>query len=263
MVTTVFTAGGLGNRLFQYSFAHAYQKIMNSPVQLSDCIRPGGPPHINNFLDSIVKCNNHIKLKQFKNRVILQAVDPWTRRKLHFNISDTRENPFWSLNQLLDSNLLARKYIGYFQHKDYVYEVEDQILEDFNPVIYSGRQYRKLYGVYEVVHVRGGDYRSRNNLKKFGVLSNSYYNRTLEQSKNRLRFIITDDIEWSETLSSLKPYEKIFGPMDLKPFDCLALMSGSNLLVTANSTFSWWGGFLASSQGGEVIFPDPIFKSCE
>lgn len=259
----VFTAGGLGNRLFQYSFAHVLSLKAHTTVEIVDCVRPGNPPHINLPLNSVVNPCAHVHITQMENPIKLQVFDPWTRRRHHLNIKDSRKTPFWSVNQILDSRELKKKYVGYYQNKDFIYEVEYQLLDDFKHIIAEGNRFRQKYGAYEVIHVRGGDYRNHENANKFGVLSDQYYDKTLRQSKGELRIIITDDIEWANTLLNLKPYAKILGPKDLEPVDCLALMSGSNLLVTANSTFSWWGGFLASSQGGKVIFPEPIFKSPE
>jgi hypothetical protein len=34
-------------------------------------------------------------------------------------------------------------------------------------------------------------------------------------------------------------------------------MSFAKSLVTSNSTFSWWAGFLATTRGGEVVAPSP------
>ena len=257
----IFTAGGLGNRLFQSSFAHFLKKETHLPVELVDCRHPNSPPHLKQMLNSIVSQCNHIDASEVTNRLMLQIVDPWARRGHHANISDTRENPFFSPSELRDSRVLKRKYLGYFQNKHFVYEVENQLLEDLSGVVTSGIEYQKKFGPYEVVHIRGGDYRNHENINKFGVLSDKYYRRVLGKSNDRLRFVVTDDIDWAKTLINLQPYERIFGPADLDSITCLALMSGSKSLVAANSTFSWWGGFLAASQGGQVIFPEPIFKS--
>ena len=257
----VFTGGGLGNRLFQHSFAHFLKRRINLPVELVDCRRPNSAPHLSHMLSSVISKCNHINKSELTSRLRLQIVDPWTARKHHLNISDTRDIPFISADQILISKSPKKKYIGYYQNTDFVYEVENELLQDLSSVITSGIGYQNKYGPYEVVHVRGGDYRNHENLEKFGVLSENYYREALEKSSDKLRFIVTDDTEWANTLSSLRPFDRLFGPKDLNLIDCLSLMSGSQLLVAANSTFSWWGGFLATSQGGEVIFPEPIFKA--
>lgn len=257
----VFTGGGLGNRLFQHSFAHFLKRKINLPVELVDCRRPNSAPHLTHMLSSVVSNCNHINKSELTNRLRLQIADPWTVRKHHVNISDTRERPFLSADQILISKSPKKKYIGYYQNTDFVYEVENELLQDLSSIIKSGIEYQKKYGPYEVVHIRGGDYRNHENLEKFGVLSENYYRKALEKSSDNLRFVVTDDTEWANTLSSLKPFDRMFGPKELNHIACLSLMSGSHFLVAANSTFSWWGGFLATSQGGEVIFPEPIFKA--
>jgi hypothetical protein len=37
-------------------------------------------------------------------------------------------------------------------------------------------------------------------------------------------------------------------------------MSNAKLLATANSTLSWWGGYLGIRNGNSVIFPSPFFR---
>jgi len=38
-------------------------------------------------------------------------------------------------------------------------------------------------------------------------------------------------------------------------------MSRSKYVIAANSTFSWWGGFLASEHAAKVFLPDPWFHN--
>jgi hypothetical protein len=49
----------------------------------------------------------------------------------------------------------------------------------------------------------------------------------------------------------------------LNVYQALAVMGRSSRLFTANSTLSWWGGFLAEGQGGNVVIPNPFFKNTQ
>jgi hypothetical protein len=83
----------------------------------------------------------------------------------------------------------------------------------------------------------------------------------LEKKSNLLRIVVTDDLVGArKTLCNLD-IDLWFGPQDLNAVQALTLMSRANRLVTANSTLSWWAGFLAVQDGNTVEIPDPFFKS--
>lgn len=257
----VFTAGGIGNQLFQFAFAHVLSKHSDSDVEIVQFQRTADLEHTRQTLNSIGLQCNHLKIKVINKQPLLQIFDPWTRIRHHLNISDTRNDPFLSLSDFYSIKSLKKKYIGYFQNQDFVFEVRNELLKDLGSIVATGIIFREKYGSYEVIHVRGGDYRTPQKKDKFGVLADSYYREVLSRSNSLKRFVITDDLDLAKSFKSIHPFEEIFGPTDLNPRNCLALMSGAELLVAANSTFSWWGGFLTSSTGGKVIFPEPIFKS--
>jgi hypothetical protein len=53
----------------------------------------------------------------------------------------------------------------------------------------------------------------------------------------------------------------VFSPSNSSAWQTLRMMSMAESLVLANSTLSWWGGFLASNKGNAVLSPNPFYKN--
>jgi hypothetical protein len=103
------------------------------------------------------------------------------------------------------------------------------------------------------VHVRQGDYIGLEHI--YGKGSSAYYGQALalgqENISNRKIWLFTDR---KDLLTTVKP-ERILGPQDLdRPIETLGLMSQTNCLIAANSSFSWWGALL-TSEGTPVYAP--------
>ena len=63
-----------------------------------------------------------------------------------------------------------------------------------------------------------------------------------------------------EYIEVLNP-QHIITPKELSGEETFALMSSSKRLILANSTFSWWAGFLTMQNHGTVLIPSPWLKS--
>jgi hypothetical protein len=120
----------------------------------------------------------------------------------------------------------------------------------------------ELVGKSLVIHVRQGDYVDLKST--FGVLASNYYENLLKVNANqfvgRSIIVVTDDIVGArKTLMNIK-VDVFLGPKELGSWETLKLMSVAPMLITANSTLSWWGAFIASKAGAEVYMPNPWFK---
>jgi mRNA-degrading endonuclease HigB of HigAB toxin-antitoxin module len=179
---------------------------------------------------------------------------------------DFRDQPFVNSSavKFKSSN---RIWLGYFQNRDFISPIESvfrrEILDVIEMKSEAQQEFEKLKE-YEVIHIRQGDTKSPTNMKRVGVLDNTYYKRNLSQiSDYRHRLVVTDDVEGAkEVLKGIK-VDDIYGPDKLDAWESLSLMARSRRVIAANSTFSWWGGFLAIASGAEVIIPKPFFKSAE
>lgn len=108
------------------------------------------------------------------------------------------------------------------------------------------------------VHVRRGDYASNPRaLAHHGLVDGAYYRRALEhlgaETTRRPLVVYTDDPEvvrrepWLPRGATMAP-----GARDVEH---LRRMAGSAHLITANSSFSWWAGWLGDRPGRQVISP--------
>jgi hypothetical protein len=97
----------------------------------------------------------------------------------------------------------------------------------------------------------------------------SYYDRAMNHFPEDAQCIIfSDDIEWCKrqtTFSkSRRPHAPapFFAGRELSALDVIQLMAACTRGgITANSTLSWWGGFLNPSQTKRVVMPTPWFTN--
>jgi hypothetical protein len=121
------------------------------------------------------------------------------------------------------------------------------------------------------VHVRRGDYvRSRLLGGFLASLDLDYYRRALDALGAERVLVFSDDIPWCRAhfqvgrpLAFAEPPPN--GDSSIDQLLCLGL---APRLVIANSTFSWWGGWLAAQRSGRVIGParwflDPRYAKWE
>jgi hypothetical protein len=155
--------------------------------------------------------------------------------------------------------------IGFFEHWKYVEgvwpQLKREILDALDAVSITKFEFKTPY---LALHVRRGD-----NLvpgKPWGNLSSKYYFRTIENLKNegvstpRRVVILTDDLDGAVDVTREFPNAEIYGPDSLDAWQTLKVMSRAEVLLAANSTLSWWGGFIGSESGSIVVFPFPYYQ---
>lgn len=114
-----------------------------------------------------------------------------------------------------------------------------------------------------VVHLRLGDYKHEHGI---GVLPKSYYqealNRLVEKVESRNLWVFTNEPESVNLYIDPSPYfeMQVIGEVGLNPAETLELMRFGSSYVIANSTFSWWGAFLAYDGESIKIMPKPWFR---
>lgn len=119
------------------------------------------------------------------------------------------------------------------------------------------------------VHLRRGDYLDN---PAIGVLDKEYYLTALKLLEERgLRWdavwVFSDDAQRAENdlkgiFTGTEQVIYISPPQDSHSFESLYLMSKLAILVTANSTFSWWAAYLGDSQR-PVVCPKTWFSNMD
>ena len=115
----------------------------------------------------------------------------------------------------------------------------------------------KLPGNYQVVHYRCGDYLGHPG--NFGVLSIEYYKKNIDESLPLI--ILTDSYDRATEKFKQIDYFRIISPKECSAWAALIVMSDAQLIVSSNSTLSWWGSFFALKYGGRVVVPRPFFAN--
>lgn len=236
--------GRLGNQMFQYAALKGIAKYH----QYEFCIPP-----LEAFgsVDTLVK-NSDANLYSFpkieKNKQ--KVTDFFTINEESFRFD---ENLF--LNCELNTNLK-----GYFQTEKYFNHIANEIRQDFK----FGESMSKMidsyllgmYGDSQIIsiHVRRGDYMQDSN---FVVLDLNYYESALKLLDSQLPVMIfSNDIKWCEEQELFKSKRFKIMKSNSTLID-LCLMSKCHYHIIANSSYSWWGAWLAKSQ--KVIAPQKWF----
>ena len=106
------------------------------------------------------------------------------------------------------------------------------------------------------LHVRRTDYLTQPTPWN---LSKDYYLRAIdrvnETAKEPHWFVFSDDLEWSRKEFAFLPNVTFVDGNSVRPWEDLELMKNCRHHVMANSTFSWWGSYLANDPNGLVVCP--------
>jgi hypothetical protein len=101
---------------------------------------------------------------------------------------------------------------------------------------------------YVAIHLRGGDYFALGDA--FGVLGRDYYKGALDLIDRDIPLVwVTNDAAHANEIVGHFSHRdnKILSSESLDPFTTLAVISGGDAVVAANSSFSWWGAEISNS----------------
>lgn len=104
------------------------------------------------------------------------------------------------------------------------------------------------------LHVRRTDYLT--NSANHNNLDLDYYEKALEYFENRQIIVFSDDPEWCKKQSLFSDDRFLISESGNNTID-LCMMTFCSGHIIANSSFSWWGAWLANSE--KVIAPSKWF----
>jgi len=163
---------------------------------------------------------------------------------------------------------------GYWQSERYFKDVADIIRDALKVTLpMTGRNLdlsRRIGDVDAVsLHVRRGDYLiDQQVLEWHGVCGLDYYRQAIDYIVDWVKrpefFVFSDEPEWAKAhLEFDHPVTFIdHNPPD-KGYEDLRLMTICRHHIVANSSFSWWGAWLASSNDQIVLAPHKWFATDE
>ena len=113
--------------------------------------------------------------------------------------------------------------------------------------------------------MRRGDYASNSTTKTIhGLCSTEYYQEACRRISARVKqpvfYIFSDDPSWvKQEFDYLENKKYVDNNTPLFNYEDLRLMSACHHQIIANSSFSWWGAWLADPATTTVVAPDPWF----
>lgn len=266
---------GLGNQLFQYSYARAYQLHTGEEVRLDTNeafksqfpngkgkadTRSYGLYHFKIALQGfdVEKCIQYRYLGR-KNFIEKKIYEKAKHGKWKYSFWEECEKPHQY--KIWFTNIPGEAYIkGWFQNEKYFKDVRHIILKDLRlvkPIIMKD-ELKELYAKKNVVsiHVRRGDY-----IKYNIALPKQYYYRAIEKIDSMIKkptfLIFADDVGWAKKIFA--DSEEIYFISDYgkyHDYEELILMSKCEHNIIANSSFSWWGAWLNTNEDKIVVAPD-------
>lgn len=290
----VILMGGLGNQLFQYSFALSLAREFNCKVILDPnfaAIRLDeiGQPDLSKFnlngdvsiaerstYPTVIRklvgfgIRSSLHSHKQKDRVLLAIVN----RALQFLLSlyfHQRVKIYFANDNGYDSRYSKKTYsiyFGYFQSYNFCIEpkVQENLSEiglkkDSEALAFFRDKAMKERPL--IVHIRLTDYRNEPN---FGIPSKAYFGNAithqLETKQYSRIWLFSDEPEEAirllptEYLPLVENISSQISPT-AETFEVMRLGRG---YVIANSSFSWWGAFLSINPDAPVIYPDPWFS---
>jgi len=235
--------GQLGNQMFQYASLkgiagkHGYQYCIPKNSVVTDAL---GNKLRTELFDVF---NLNVNIQKIETDQYLQ--EPSFNYSENFVNSCPDNVSLWGFFQ-------SEKYFKHIEkeiRKDFTFK--DEIVEDCENII------KDIFDDPIALHIRRGD---------FLINSGNHYNQSLEYYENALSefdfdrqvVIFSDDPKWCMS-QDLFFSDRFIVSESTGPYHDLYLMTQCSDFIIANSTFSWWGAWLANR--GNVIAPKKWFGS--
>ena len=238
----VYLQGGLGNQMFQYAAGVSALKEY--------------PQFSNLKLDTSFYRNQQRKV----------IVNGLTGRNYDLDIFNIK------YNELEDTPEGGTMLQGWFQNVKEFSNVVDDIKKQFTFNVDFSDATNKIKSQIDeketsvAIHVRRGDYISNPTANSHhGVLEKEYYDSALNimnsKYSNPHYFVFSEDIEWCKKNIVTDKEITFIGSEcnDVNDSGHLYLMIQCQNHIIANSSYSWWGAFLANSKF--VIGPERWTKT--
>jgi hypothetical protein len=270
--------GGLGNQLFQYAAGRSLAHRNNCELFLNtdqlDVIQREQTKRyfeLDNF--------NHtgkILRKKMKLPIILKFV-PWFSNFIgSLKVFVENKNNFNIEFLKLSGNIYL---VGYWQSYKYFEDISHIIYNELNPSVrlsdYSRNLCNDIINSTQntiALHVRRGDYVSNKSAASYhGTMGNNYYRKSIEYIFSRLEsvkiYVFSDDPLWCKLNLPLEGIDSsvVNGNSGKDSWQDMIIMSHCKHHIIANSSFSWWGAWLADQRNQDfnriVIAPIQWFSN--
>ena len=260
--------GGLGNQMFQYAFGRALATRLNTQLYLD--IRNFEITQVRRYgLDrfSISGCVSPEEYLPPDRRSKRFAYYRWRYSGKFPRFVRERGLSYNKSTELIDGNAYLH---GYWPSEMYFKEYDELIRNEFRlltkPYPISEKMLKQITNEVSVsLHVRRGDYLTQKIRKRDGSCSFDYYKSALTYIISKIGqtpvvYIFSDDQDWVRKEFRIEAETVIVDAGNVEePHEDLRLMIACEHNIIANSTFSWWGGWLNSNPQKIVVAPSNWF----
>jgi hypothetical protein len=269
--------GGLGNQMFQYAMGRQLALKHNTELKLDLSF-------LNSHPENAEYTMRHYELAAFaiiekfasEKEIRRFTYIPHSEKLVHrfqqfINPCHIINEPHFhfskSILQSPDNSYLS----GFFQSEKYFIDIRNKLLKDFsfkNPADELNKKIldQIISATSVSIHIRRGDYvKNPATNEVHGNCGIHYYTHAVEKMNSLLKnpefFIFSDDIDWAkQNFSFIKLAVFIEHNTGINDSEDLRLLSNCRHHIIANSSFSWWGAWLAEFPGKIVIGPKEWLK---
>jgi len=248
--------GGLGNQLFQYAAARALALRLNTQTFYDDAL-------LHQKRSAVT--SRELELGAFRcvaqpfiNRIFILArfakyIAPISKYFFPYQILTEKSSCDLSYFAAQGNLYLAGYWQSYRYFENYSIEISRELLPCKSLSLASQEIHAHIKSCSEsvAIHVRRGDYVSHGSAASFhGALDVDYYKKAVSLMRNRLFephfFVYSDDIAWCKENLNLSNQVRFIENNDkARAWEDLVLMRDCQHHIIANSSFSWWGAWLA------------------
>lgn len=274
----VLLQGGLGNQMFQYAAGRTLAARRGVPLVLSRAALSSPargetprPYELNRFRIE-ARLAHASEEREIAIACHLGGVTRWLGRWKVRRERSPRYDP--AVLDSADGTLLR----GYWQSEKYFSDCAERIGRELElaqplPAAHAALRERMRETASVSLHVRRGDYVTSRTAAAFhGELPMDYYQRAIDRIRDVVAapsfFIFSDDPAWCREHLDIPGCEVFHVSAELRSDGAqdLALMRGCRHHIIANSSFSWWGAWLAGvgqPEHGQVIAPRQWFAHAD
>lgn len=264
--------GGLGNQLFQYSFAYYLYK-KKKKIKLDATIYQHYRLH--NLLLKKFKIElNFAHPKEIKkyyflgNQKLSFKLMMFSRKIYNFLTKYFNKSKIYIENS--NSKISGNNYLydGYWQNFKFLDENKSELLKQIKPkkTRYLHKKLLKKISLQKnsvAIHVR--IYRDKKRELKFhGNISKDYITKAMKIIEKKIAkpsyFIFSNSNNWFEENINLQKRNITF-VSGYKDYEDLISISKCKHQIISNSTFGWWGSWLNTYKKKIILVPNKWFKS--
>lgn len=214
-----YLQGGLGNQMFQYAAGLGVAERLKEPLFVN-----------NRFYD------------QHKHRQYELGVFPISST-ITTDVTEPIEEKDFKFQEISQSGTM----VGYWQSEKYFQHISDKIRDEFKLPKHD------IDSDMVAVSVRRGDYLALGDV--FHNLDEEYYSDAREIFPDATFVVFSDDPDWCEQNLEWADLVVKGNPAIVD----LALLASFKNHIIANSSFAWWGAWLA--DGDTVVAPRDWFTN--